>query len=471
MDQQPRDYCALSINGQHHMVGGKHAYMMLADFLRGQLRHTGTKIVCAEGDCGACTVLCYRERAGTEAIFVPINACIVTMAQLDGCHIVTVEGLKQNGSLSAVQQAMVDHHGSQCGFCTPGFVMAMTGLYETPRKLNEQNVKNALTGNLCRCTGYQPIIKAALSIDKHAISPLKLRYARHPLPDRHICLHIKHDGREIFAPTSLTEAALYKQNNPHAGFLGGATDTSVATNKGRFQAKSLISLHLINELYDIKEHDERIIIGARVTLAQTRKFLQNRCKEFASFIDIFASPQIKNMATVVGNVANASPIGDTLAFFLVAESLIHAYSTNGERIIPLTQFFEGYKKTALKPDEIITHISFALPQPQAKLRLEKVSQRKDMDIASINGAFLCVLDNGLIQEAKIAFGGVDAVVKRLYKTEQFLVGKLLSDQVVDQACSIIHQEIAPLNDLRGSAHYRSVLAEGLFRRYCHEVLA
>lgn len=471
MDQQPRDVCVVSINGQHHMVGGKHASMMLAIFLRHELRLTGTKIVCGEGDCGACTVLCWRKIAHKKPIFAPINACIVTMAQLDGCHVVTVEGLKQHGAMSAVQQAMVDHHGSQCGYCTPGFVMAMTALFENPTNLTEQKVKNALTGNLCRCTGYQPIIKAALSIDQSRITPLGQQLPVNNTPgEQKTTLRISDGHREIFAPVSLDEATWYKQENPQAGFLGGATDVGVTTNKGKPRPQQWLSLHLLEELYEIKEENGRIIVGARATLADIRLFLKARCKEFASFIDIFASPQIKNMATVVGNVANASPIGDTIPFFLVTDGAVHTRSVQENRLIPLTNFYQGYKITALKPNEIITHLSFALPHSAAKLRLEKVSQRKDLDISTVNAAFLFLLDGTLIKEPKLAFGGIDAVVKRLVATEKFLTGRTLSTTMIDQACAILQQEISPLSDLRGSKQYRSVLAEGLFRRYCHEVL-
>jgi xanthine dehydrogenase small subunit len=472
MNDTARDYSVFTINGQPHTVRGQQGFMMLADFLRYELRLCGTKIVCAEGDCGACTVLCYRSNQAKTPTFMPINSCIITMAQLDGCHIVTVEAIKQNGKLSPVQQAIVDHHGSQCGYCTPGFVMAMTAMFEKPKALTEQKVKNCLTGNLCRCTGYQPLINAALSIDSATLIPLSQQLT---LPDlTHELMretHIKSQQQEVFAPTRLDDAANYKQKNPHAGFLGGATDLGVSINKGKSTPQKYLSLHLIRELYDITEVDGRIIIGTRANLGDVRRFVKSRCPELASFIDVFASPQIKNMATAVGNIANASPIGDTIPFFLVTDGKVHAYSVVGGRQIDMNSFYKGYKITALKPEELITHVSFMVPKPQQKLKLEKVSQRRDLDISTVNAAFLFEMpdNNSAIQHAKLAFGGVDAVPKRMLETEQFLMGKTLSTQVINQACALIQKEISPLNDLRGSATFRRALADGLFRKYCQEM--
>lgn len=472
-----RKQILLYINGQSYKIADKSVFMMLADFLRLKLRLTGTKIVCAEGDCGACTVLCYRSKGAKTDNFWPINACIVPIFKLDGCHLLTVEGLNQKNGLSAVQQAIVDHHGSQCGYCTPGFVMAMTALFQEKKTITQQKVKNALTGNLCRCTGYQPLIEAALAVDQGTLVPLDRHFLikesvtelmnsqKHPV-------HITNDQWEFFAPTQLKEALSYKQTCPDACVMAGATDLGVMINKGKKSIGRLLSLHLIDELYDITEIDGQVRVGALVTLAQLRHFAKTALPKLASFLNLFASPQIKNMATLIGNVTNGSPIGDMLPFLMVADGQIHIKSLSDAKKVPMEKFYLGYKKLALDACELVTHISFTLPPINHILSLNKISQRKDLDISTINSAFLFDIGQQLtINKARIAFGGVAPMVVRLFKAEKFLAKKTLSEPLVETALTIIQQEISPQNDLRGGAAYRRVLAENLFRSYCKEIMA
>lgn len=476
MTAKVRDYVVLFINGQRHDIRGADAFMMLADFLRYQMKLTGTKIVCAEGDCGACTVLCYRHSESAQSVFLPQNACIITVAQLDGCHILTVEALTENGSLSAIQQAIVAAHGSQCGFCTPGFVMAMSAIFQTPHKpLCEQKVKNCLTGNLCRCTGYQSLIDAALAVP-HSIKPLFERFSTAETDGAlreavAMPVHLVHDKYTMVAPLSLTDAHHWLKTLPAARVLAGATDFGVALNKGKAALCPMVSLHLIKELYDVIEENGRIMVGARVTLNSLRRFSKTLIPELASFLNIFGSPQIKNAATLVGNIANGSPIGDTLPFLMVCDGQVHVWGEQGERVMAMADVYRGYKTLALKPHEFISHASFAIPKKSHKLRLDKASQRKDLDISTVNSAFCFELDDvsSTVKEARIAFGGVQATVVRLKKTEVFLQGKVLSPHTIERASVILQKEVAPLSDLRGTSGYRRVLADGLFRRYCHQV--
>lgn len=466
---------ALDINGQRHEIDGEHAFMMLADYLRYVRDLTGTKIVCAEGDCGACTVLCARPH---QSQFFPINSCIAMMAQLSGCHILTVESLKHEGTLSLVQQAIVDHHGSQCGYCTPGFVMAITAIFEKPcGQLTPQKVKNCLTGNLCRCTGYQPLIEAACSVDPRVITPLSKRFlssqSKPELGNETKSAILITDGdREFYAPTTLVEACLWRKSHNDAQVLSGATDVGVLLNKGKLARPRFLSLHLIDELNGIDETGDRVVVAARVTLGELRNYLKSLLPEFAQFLNLFASPQIKNMATLVGNVANGSPIADTIPFLMVTDGEVHVFGENGPRTISISDLYVGYKSLALHPDELITHISFAKPTKSQRLRLEKVSQRRDLDISTVNLALLFDFDEqNIARMVRIAVGGVFSSVVRLKKAEALLVNQRLSAALIDDAAAAIESEIVPIDDVRGSKDYRRMLVNGLFRRFCHGVLA
>ena len=465
-----RDFVVLHVNGQRHELK-EAAFMMLSDFLRQNLGLKGTKIVCQEGDCGACTVLCLRPKSLTEPRFLPINSCIVPVAQLDNAHILTVEALKEDGQLTPVQKALAECHGSQCGFCTPGFVMALSALIEnSPKPLNAQQIKNGLTGNLCRCTGYQSIIDAAYAINKDTYKPLFDRYYQKSdkdLVDPKGC-HIIYDDNEFLAPTTLFEACAIRATNPKLRIVAAATDLGVLHNKAKTTLNKIMSLHLIDELDTISVAKDRVVIGALVTLSELRKFAINKMPELARFLNIFASPQIKNMATLVGNVANGSPIADTLPFLLISDGRVHTCGAI-TREIPITELYQGYKTLALHPDEIITHVSFHMIPSSQFFRLYKVSQRKDLDISTVNAAFLIKLTGDqVIDSAKIAVGGIAATAVRLYKTEDFVRGKELNEEVIDEALAILGHEITPLDDLRGSAKYRRVVLDGLFRQYLSE---
>ena len=557
-----RDFVLIYLNGVRREIRGREALMMLADWLRKEAGLTGTKIVCAEGDCGSCTVLRafpdlaahahvdVRVQGGVKvganvgAIvgadhatrsapleFEAMNSCIVTVAQMDGSHIVTVEGMQCGDELSPAQVAMKQCHASQCGYCTPGFVMAISAMLEkhgdangtranvasdsgrrenvasyggaiAAQQIDAKMAANYLTGNLCRCTGYAPIVEAALTVratEKHSVAGRysNLAAIADALNTATKSLLIEHDGIKLFAPVSLREAVTFAAQNPGFKVLAAATDMGVQTNKGKPLPRALLSLHLVNELYEAKRTRSGIIVGARVTLAQLRRLCETSAPELASFLNLFGSPQIKNVATLVGNIANASPIGDTLPFLLIADAVVHVASRPGgkgpihKRNIEFTDLYVGYKKLALTPEEIITHVSFKATNSKELLRLYKVSQRKDMDISAISGAFSLTLagrakhsnsSNDLqslaarktkspprVVSARIAFGGVAATPIRMPEIEAALVG----DFTMEKAQAVAHMiasAITPLSDVRGSAAYRRVTAAKLFMRYASEVL-
>jgi xanthine dehydrogenase small subunit len=458
-----RDHILLDINGTTHSIEGGAAFQTLANYLRQDVGATGTKIVCEEGDCGACTVL--TRRAATDD-YRPVNACIRNLAQLDGSSIVTVEGLSLRASappretlLHPVQQAMVQCHGAQCGYCTPGFVMAMAGMFETCDHLNEDQVKHGLTGNLCRCTGYEPIIKAAIAVNGTAATKMRDRYPS--LPDANDSVKIAH----FFAPATLDEAIAFKRENPGCTILQGGTDVGVWVNKRNYSAPAMLSLAKIDALNGLREEDGAIVAGANVTLSAFMAFIEDRIPKLAAILSIFGSPQIRNAGTLIGNIANGSPIGDTLPYLFVSGATLEL--NGGTRTVPVDRFYRGYKQFDLLPDEIIT--SVRVPIVRDTLELYKVSRRKDLDISAFTAAVRVAMDGDRIARATIVYGGVGPTVVRLARAEAFLAGKLPTLDAFEQAGRIAREEIKPISDVRGSADYRLQLAENILAKFWYDV--
>jgi xanthine dehydrogenase small subunit len=460
------------INGERHELNDQKAGLMLSEYLRYEACLTGTKVVCAEGDCAACTVLKYNpiDVNGVDSkTFISINSCITPMASLDGTSLITVDALSHADKLHIAQDAMVHCHGSQCGFCTPGFVMAMAGLVEEKKlksdnKISDQEAKNALTGNLCRCTGYDAIIEACKSLKPAQEESLKTRFypAAQEKDLNQIIMspvHIKTNEFEFFAPTNIVDASNFLLNNPETRIIAASTDLGVVHNKRKIKLNKLLSLHLIKDLYTCNEINERYEIGARVTLSELRHFLKHKNNEFVTYLDIFASPQIKNLGTLVGNVANASPIGDTPPPLLALNAMVELSSQNKVRTLELSDFFLDYRKTDLKPGEIITKIIIPKLQANDFFKLYKNSNRKDLDISTVNFA-IHVRD----KKFTLAAGGVAATPLRLKKTEDFLNSNELNTQNIYQAIDILHTEFKPLSDVRGTSSYRRILIENYFKR-------
>lgn len=464
-----RSAVLLYINGKRHLISGDAATQTLSEYLRKSCRLTGTKIVCAEGDCGACTVL----QSSNHATFHAINSCIKPLYLLDCSHIITIEGVEKNGELHPLQQAMIDEHGSQCGFCTPGFVMALAGFFETKRSVTEKRIKNCLTGNLCRCTGYKGIIKAACQLANQKCDSLAERYHSEAIVEdirkhRKEALLIEGSESIIHAPTTLQDACTIKQQ--HSTIVASATDLGVRINKQDMNPNHVISLHLIDELYRLEEKNNELSVGARVTLTELEKHIEEKIPAFADFLKIFASPQIKNTGTLVGNVANASPIADTPPFLLITDATLEIASTAGTRSININDFYLGYKKIDLRADEIITAIRIPIPPASDIIKCYKVSQRKDLDISCVNAAFrLTLTKNNLIEKMRIAYGGVAPTSCRLKNIETFMQGKPFTPETIEQAALMMASEITPISDVRGSAAFRMQLSQNLLRKFYAEV--
>src|SRR5436190_2282874 len=442
-----RDQVIFAVNGRTFRVGGREIFTTLANWLRYRACATGTSFVCEEGGCGACTVLVRRS---TAEDFKPVNSCILTLAQMDGVSIVTVEGLGFN----SVQQAMVAHHGAQCGYCTPGFVVAMSGMFECCDRVTEVQVRDGLTGNLCRCTGYEPIVKAALAVS--ATPKLRDRYPS--IPEALDAFRIE----DFYAPTTIAEAVDFKASHPGCTIVQGATDVGVWITKRNFTAPAMLSLSKIEALNAISEENGHIAVGANVTLTQFESAIEDKIPERHRIMHVFGSPQIKNAGTPAGNSANGSPIGDTLPYLFVADAQLELAGSRGTRLVPINSFYLGYKKFDLQQDEIITRVF--VPVVKDTLKLYKVSRRRDLDISAFTAAIRLRV-NGHIEEARVAYGGVAPTVVRLPKTEAFLTGKAPSLDIFARAGEIARSEVKPISDVRGGAAYRSQLAENIFLKF------
>jgi xanthine dehydrogenase small subunit len=338
-------------------------------------------------------------------------------------------------------------------------------------KLGEKEARNCMTGNLCRCTGYQPILDAATRIDLSRCESVKDKYwssSQEKELKKALAkpVELNSERFSFFAPTALSEATKYLAKEKDVRILASGTDLGVVHNKGKIQLNKILSLHLIPSLYELKVAGGSVRVGARVTLAELREALKDSAPELARYLDIFASPQIKNIATLIGNVANASPIANTPPFLLTYEAVVEIVGPRAKRKLPLKDFYLGYRKTALKRGELVTAIEFEIPGESDQWAVYKVSERKDLDISSVNAGFRIVRDKkGSVKKAIVAFGGVAATPVRLPRTEKYLAS---GSAELTRAQVLLQEEIAPISDVRGSSAFRRVLASNLMEKFFRE---
>ncbi len=441
-------------------------------------RLVGTKVACAEGDCGACTILVGKpDEKNSRFVYETIDACIAFVYQMDRCHVVTIEGLQQEKCLADVQQAMVDCHGSQCGFCTPGFVMAMQGLVEehaiqnNEDGLNEDQLRLGLSGNLCRCTGYSQILDAGYKTNATTGYKLSSRFDAESmlkefrnLPTGPVHLNADGFGTEIYLPTTLEELTTRLAEHPTATIVSGATDLGVQHNHGRFIPKDVVTTRGIEELNQLKKVNNELIVGAAVPWTRLEKFIEQQLPEFHAILIRFGSPQVRHAGTMGGNMANASPIADSLPWLYAAGATLELASNDGLRTVPIEAFYQGYKQIDLKPNEVIATIRIPIAQASDTLKLYKLSKRRDMDISTVTAAFWFTIKDDLIQSARIALGGVGPTIIRAKQAEANLVGKPFDLAQMKSAGLIARNEITPLSDVRGSAEYRLQVIENLFAK-------
>ncbi|NML51725.1 2Fe-2S iron-sulfur cluster binding domain-containing protein [Streptomyces sp. R302] len=490
----------ITVNGQEAPIAPAAAHTTVLDFLR-ERGLTGTKEGCAEGECGACSVLVARPGVHKPTDWVAVNACLVPVAALDGQEIVTAEGLATPGApgtpptLHPVQEEMAVRGGSQCGYCTPGFICSMASEYYRPDRRAPHGAPDtdtdtdtgatdadatraatdapdaahhhehgpngfdlhALSGNLCRCTGYRPIRDAAFAVgDPAADDPLARR--RDQAPPEPAATHYTRDGRTFLRPGSLAEALRVLRERPEAVVVSGGTDHGVEVNIRSRRESCVVAVDRLPELRELRRESDHIEIGAALTLTEIERRLDGEVPLLAELFPQFASRLIRNSATLGGNLGTGSPIGDSPPVLLALDASLVLADADGERVVPLAEYFTGYRRSIRRPDELIRAVRVPLPQAPVTA-FHKIAKRRFDDISSVAVAFALDIDaeEGTIRKARIGLGGVAATPIRALATEAALEGRPWTAETVEAAACELRGEGTPMDDHRASALYRSAM--------------
>ena len=473
------------LNGERVELSAVSPTRTVLQYLREDRGLTGTKEGCAEGDCGACTVaLVELDRSGERLRVRAVNACIQFLATLDGRELLTIEGIGSTRSdLHPVQLAMLNCHGSQCGFCTPGFVMSLFAWYKNNATADRREIDDALAGNLCRCTGYQPIITAAQtmfdyvddsdgswlalpnsSVDRASDDEQeRVRKLVSVQSDRSLAIT---GGDESFhAPRSADELEELLRRYPDATLLGGGTDVGLWVTKQHKKIPVVIYTAHVAEMAGISEDEGGITIGAGVTLSDAMPTIVKHYPALRDLFTRFASPPIRNAGTLGGNVANGSPIGDSMPALLALDAVVELRGGGAERSLALQDFYIDYQETALRPAEFVQSIRIPAQKENSMLRSYKISKRFDQDISAVCGAFCIAVSEGVVTDARLAFGGVAAIPKRAKSVEQALMGVPWTEESVRTAMQKFSNDYEPISDMRASSDYRMEVCQNLLFRF------
>ncbi len=444
----------------------------ILDFIRNDLKKTGTKEGCAEGGCGACTVV-LGELKEKKIIYKSINSCISFLPIIDQKQLILIENLSvQKNKLHPIQNAMVKFHGSQCGFCTPGFVMSMFAMYKNFSNFNDETINETLSGNLCRCTGYRPIIDAAKSLnsknhdDHFKKNEKKIVNLLKQIKERDI--EISYKDRKYFAPKSLSNLKKIIKENHNTKFLNGGTDLSLEVTKERGDIKKIISLNSVKELKFVKITKNFIEVGSGVSLYEFQNLIKSYYSDFYNILKRYGSVQIRNVGTLGGNIVTASPIGDSLPLLLSLDSKIKIQTLKKIITIPLNEFFLSYRKTKLKKREFLYSIKIPINK-QNHFKAYKISRRFDDDISSVCASFNFLIKKNVIVKANIAYGGMSEIPKRAYTIEKALINSTFSEETFFKAKNLIDKDFSPIDDMRASKNYRVDVAKNLIMKFFYEV--
>ena len=444
----------------------------LLNYIRTKLKKTGTKEGCAEGGCGACTVVLGELKKG-EINYRAINSCITFLPTLQGKQLIIIENLiSKEGSLHPVQQAMVNYHGSQCGFCTPGFVMSLFSMFKKNSKFKDEEIKDSIAGNLCRCTGYQPIIKAAKSlkkkskIDHFTKDKKKIINLLKKINNKSIVIYNK--GKKYFAPRYVQELKKILKKNIDIDFLSGGTDLSLGVTKERKDISSIIYMNSISELNYINNNNKYIEVGAATPLIEFESYIKKYYPDFTKILKRYGSPQIRNVATMAGNIATASPIGDCLPLLLSLEAKVVLQDLKKTKILFIDDFFISYRRTKLKKGQFIRAIRIPLFKNNI-FKTYKISKRYDDDISSVCAAFNLEVVKNKVQSVRIAFGGMAAIPKRAIYCEKILLDSVATEEIIFKAKKALEKDFNPISDMRASRSYRMNIAKNLLEKCFAEI--
>jgi xanthine dehydrogenase small subunit len=441
----------------------------LLELLREDLGATGTKEGCGEGDCGACTVVLGELAEGGERIeYRAINACIRLAHSIDGMALWTVEDIATaDGTLHPAQEAMVACHASQCGFCTPGFVMSLFGMYQNHvaqgERITRELAQTTLSGNLCRCTGYRPILDAAQTMAHWPTVPVDEARLRQQL--KLLQPATSDAAADYLAPRSLPELLDLRAEHPRAQLVAGCTDVGLAVTKMHRRFAQVLDLTRVAELRRVESHGDHVTIGAAVTLADAYAALAAQRPQLETFANRFAGLPIRNSGTLGGNIANGSPIGDSMPLLIALGARIVLASRRGQRELPLEDFYTGYRQTALADDEVLAWINVPNPPPAEFMRVYKISKRFDDDISAVCLALAMHLEDGRITRFSIGAGGVAATPVRARETEQMLLNRSWTEEAAHAAAQSLRAEFEPISDMRASAAYRREVLGNLMQRF------
>ena len=444
----------------------------ILNYIRTELKKTGTKEGCSEGGCGACTIV-LGELVGNQIEYSSINSCISFVPTLNGKQLLIVENLvSEDGKLHPVQDAMVKYHGSQCGFCTPGFVMSLFSMFKNNKFFNDELITDSISGNLCRCTGYRPIIDAAKSLnkinrkDKFSKNKNEIIKLLKKIKPKNV--YIKKDNKIYFSPKNIKDLKNIIKNNSNFNFLAGGTDLSLTVTKERKEIPFIIDLKEIKELDYIKVSKDYLEVGSATPLIKFENKIKKFYPDFYSVLKRYGSVQIRNAGTIGGNIATASPIGDSLPILLSLNAQILIESFNERKVLPINNFFIDYRKTKLKKNEFIRSIKIPLFKKNI-FKAFKISKRFDDDISSVCGSFNFEVNNNKIKKVFIAYGGMAAVPKRAKACEEILKNKPLTINTFDQAKNYLEKDLSPIGDMRASKEYRLEIAKNLLMKCFIEI--
>ncbi len=449
----------------------------LLNYLRKSPVHKGVKEGCAEGDCGACTVVT-GELSGNKLKYKAIDSCLVFLPMIHGKQVITVENLKHSENnktvLHPVQQEMVSCNGSQCGYCTPGIVMSIFSLYKNENNPGKDSINDALTGNLCRCTGYQPIIEAAINscvnggIDHFSKDENKIVTMLQQIKQNSESLGIAIRSQKYYQPLTKSEAFELRNKMQDSVLISGATDVALRITKRHELIPEIIDLSAIDELKKCKVTDYVIKLGAGMSLEEVKNVSVTALPALHETLTVFGSRQIRMLATLGGNLGSGSPIGDTLPTLMAYDAEIKLQSVSGDRLIKMNRFIKGYRQTERRPDEIISAVIINKPAPGTIVKFYKVSKRKDLDISTVSAGFSVTLNRNKVSGIVLAFGGMAALTKSAVKAEAFLMANEWTRENIEEAMKLIGEEFTPLSDARSGAEFRLQVAKNLLLKFWND---